>query len=92
MDCGAGTYEQFMYHYTPEELPKKLLNLKVIFMTHLHADHTLGILDIIHQRNQIMKTQFPDRDDKVFLVLPFNMFNWVYYYSKTVQPILEGSC
>ena len=55
LDCGAGTYEQFVYQYAPEELEKKLLSLKVIFMTHLHADHNLGIIDLIKKRIDLLK-------------------------------------
>jgi ribonuclease Z len=51
LDCGAGTYEQFVYHYPPHQLEDKLLKLKVLFLTHLHADHNLGTLDLISKRN-----------------------------------------
>lgn len=59
MDCGAGTYEQFVYHHPVEKLNEKLLSLKVIFMSHLHADHNLGVLDLISHRNRLIKQNNP---------------------------------
>lgn len=89
LDCGAGTYEQFMYHYTPEEFPQKLIDLNIIFMTHLHADHNLGILDLIAQRNKLIKQKNLEiSENKLFIILPFNMFGWIENYCKTVLNIL----
>jgi ribonuclease Z len=85
MDCGAGTYEQFVYQYTPEELDKKLMSLKVIFMTHLHADHNLGIVDLIKRRNDLIKRKGLQLEDhKLFVILPFNTLSWFYGYCKVV--------
>ena len=55
MDCGGGTYEQFRYHYSPDVYDRRLMELKIIFITHLHADHNLGILEMIQQRNILIK-------------------------------------
>jgi ribonuclease BN (tRNA processing enzyme) len=29
--------------------------LKVVFLTHLHADHNLGVLDLIKKRIELIK-------------------------------------
>jgi ribonuclease Z len=55
LDCGNNTYDQFLLHYSPDVLNDKLKALKVVFITHLHADHTLGILDLICKRNKLIE-------------------------------------
>ncbi len=31
------------------------MKIKVIFITHIHSDHNLGILNLISERKKIMK-------------------------------------
>ena len=45
MDCGEGTYGQLYRHYGSELCLKTLRSLKVVFISHLHADHhTVSLL------------------------------------------------
>ena len=30
-------------------------SLKIIFITHIHSDHNLGLLNVIKQRNKLFK-------------------------------------
>lgn len=46
-DCGEGSYYQMFNHYGPESIDEVLLSLRIIFITHIHSDHNLGILDLI---------------------------------------------
>lgn len=40
LDCGENTYGQLYRHYY-DETPEMLRRLKVVFVSHLHADHHL---------------------------------------------------
>lgn len=53
MDCGEGTYYQMLNHFGHDKVDQALLSLKVIFITHIHSDHNLGILNMISQRKKL---------------------------------------
>ena len=47
LDCGEGTMGQLARIYPADELKKILKNLKLVWISHLHADHHLGLASII---------------------------------------------
>ncbi|KAI4146711.1 MAG: hypothetical protein L6R39_003356 [Caloplaca ligustica] len=58
-DCGEGTLGQLRRLYTPSELDEVLLDLKAIWISHLHADHHLGTTSVIkawHQASHVLGT------------------------------------
>ena len=46
-DCGEGTLGQLSRLYGPEELPEVLKDIKCIYISHLHADHHLGVAAVL---------------------------------------------
>ncbi|KAL9583999.1 MAG: hypothetical protein Q9212_002382 [Teloschistes hypoglaucus] len=46
-DCGEGTLGQLRRLYTPAELEKVLRDLKMIWISHMHADHHLGTTSVV---------------------------------------------
>ena len=56
MDCAEGTYGQLVDHFnSAEEVARVLRELRVIFLTHLHADHHLGAARILYERDMLMR-------------------------------------
>ena len=47
LDCGENTLGQLRRIYSPEELVEVLRDLKMIWISHLHADHHLGTVSVI---------------------------------------------
>lgn len=47
LDCGENTLGQLRRLYSPPELGAVLRDLKLIWISHLHADHHLGITSVI---------------------------------------------
>lgn len=45
VDCGEGTQRQFRSRYVGVD--ERLANLKTILVTHLHADHVLGLVPLL---------------------------------------------
>ena len=45
VDCGEGTQRQFRPRYVGAD--ERLANLKTILITHLHADHVLGLVPLL---------------------------------------------
>lgn len=77
-DCGEGSYYQLFNHYGPEKIDEIVLSLRIIFISHIHSDHNLGILDLISERNRLLKKH--NRNDKLFLIIPFNVLPWFHSY------------
>lgn len=60
-------------------------------MTHLHADHNLGIIDLIKKRNDLIKKKnLSLEDNKMFIILPLNTVGWYYGYCNSVENVNEG--
>ena len=47
MDCGENTLGQLKRMYTPPQLAELFHDLKLIWISHLHADHHLGLTSVI---------------------------------------------
>ena len=65
-----------------------VLDIRIIFITHIHSDHNLGILDLISERNKLMKKY--NREDKLFLIIPFNVLPWFKSYVEKVEDLCVG--
>ncbi|KAI8920004.1 beta-lactamase-like protein [Powellomyces hirtus] len=57
LDAGEGTLGQLFRSYGPEGMRNAIANLKFIFLSHLHADHHLGMIRIMSYWNQIRDRQ-----------------------------------
>ena len=95
LDCGEGSYFQLFNHYGEDKIDDVLLGLRVIFITHIHSDHNLGILDTIAQRIKLLKKKFKGNEEeiskhKTFLIIPYNVVPWFHSYVKNVENLLEG--
>ncbi|KAK7517350.1 uncharacterized protein IWZ02DRAFT_445796 [Phyllosticta citriasiana] len=47
LDCGEGTFGQLQRAFKPAELVKIFKDLRMIYLSHPHADHILGIVSVI---------------------------------------------
>lgn len=52
LDCGEGSYYQLVRSFG-NEIPNVLLDLKVALITHMHADHHLGLIKVLHERAKL---------------------------------------
>jgi len=86
LDCGEGTYIQLLHNYGPEKTREYLKCLRIIYITHIHADHHLGLLQLIKERDRIFEED-GCIGEAVFLVLPFNCGAWVHKFSKMVEKL-----
>lgn len=63
LDCGEGTYGQLYRRFCDQEadMSSFLTQLKCIFISHLHADHHLGLIRILVERSKVSHamTLFP---------------------------------
>lgn len=52
LDCGEGTLYSIMRQFGPDDYLEKLCNLKFIYSSHLHADHHIGLINILLEREK----------------------------------------
>lgn len=52
MDCGEGTYGQLVRLLGLSEADKALRNLAAVYVSHLHADHHIGFINILLGRRK----------------------------------------
>lgn len=53
LDCGEGTFSQLIDIYGLEEIDTYLKNLRLIFITHIHPDHNLGLFKVLAERQAL---------------------------------------
>jgi ribonuclease Z len=53
LDAGEGTLGQLRRRYGPEGLKQIYADLKMIFISHMHADHHLGLHAILEDRFRV---------------------------------------
>ena len=57
-----------------------LLKTRVIFITHIHGDHQLGILKMMQERDLILSYMVEEQRTELFVVVPFPMMEWMQTY------------
>lgn len=53
LDCGEGSLGQLQRRYG-ESLDQEILDLKLVFISHIHADHHLGLIRVLIRRQQVL--------------------------------------
>jgi ribonuclease Z len=72
LDCGEGTLGQLSRRYG-DRLDSVLKTLKLIFISHMHADHHLGLFAVLKAAKAVGAA--------VFIVGPSYLSNWINEYS-----------
>jgi ribonuclease Z len=65
-DCGEGTAGQLWRRFGPQNCPRILQRLEGVLLSHLHADHHLGLPDVLGMVGKRLNIVAPERY-KVFL-------------------------
>ncbi|GAA5814487.1 hypothetical protein MFLAVUS_007984 [Mucor flavus] len=76
LDAGEGTYGQMMRRYGLGYVDEEISKLRCIFVSHLHADHHLGVIQLIKKWNMANRTE-----DTLTIVAPFVYKHWLNEYS-----------
>lgn len=73
LDSGENSFGSLRRLYQPEEVNMILDELSMVYLSHLHADHHLGIVDFIREWNerQIKTYGSENRSRKLFVVTPW---------------------
>merc|ERR1712232_212441 len=93
LDVGEGTIGQLLrakQHRKhrgigEENLATVLKNIKAVWISHPHADHHLGILRLLEERERIVSDQ-----DPLVLIAPPNLLGFLKEY-ESIEPRVAGS-
>ncbi|XP_060096729.1 zinc phosphodiesterase ELAC protein 2 [Heteronotia binoei] len=87
LDCGEGTFGQLCRHYG-DDVDRILCNIAAVFVSHIHADHHTGLLNILLQRHRAFM-YWGRPYSPLFLVAPTQIMTWLHQYNDHCQQILR---
>ena len=90
LDCGEGTLSQ-IYCCFPQELANRIiLDLKAIFISHIHGDHHLGLVSILQKKKELLtkwqKLPTSNSDDTLVIAPKYNI-QWMSTYSELIEKL-----
>ncbi|XP_070185734.1 zinc phosphodiesterase ELAC protein 2-like [Littorina saxatilis] len=85
LDCGEGTSGQLYRHYG-DQAADVLQNLKAVFVSHLHADHHMGLFSLLRDRKAALEAAGKEVTPALLLA-PFQIARWLQFYHNQVEPI-----
>ncbi|XP_058791636.1 ribonuclease Z, mitochondrial [Phymastichus coffea] len=83
LDCGEGTAGQLVRFFGEEQADHILKNLNAIYVSHLHADHHLGFIGLLKQRERVT-------DDKLYLIAPEQIEDYLNLYDHRFESICKN--
>ncbi|XP_036197578.1 zinc phosphodiesterase ELAC protein 2 isoform X1 [Myotis myotis] len=87
LDCGEGTFGQLCRHYG-DDVDRVLGSLAAVFVSHLHADHHTGLLNILLQRERALAS-LGKPFHPLLVVAPTQLRAWLQQYHNQCQPLLH---
>ncbi|XP_074826641.1 zinc phosphodiesterase ELAC protein 2 isoform X2 [Natator depressus] len=86
LDCGEGTFGQLCRHYG-DQVDKILCNTAAVFLSHIHADHHTGLLNILLERQRAFAS-LGQPPSPLLLIAPTQIMAWLHQYHNNCQEIL----
>ena len=87
LDCGEGTYGQLLRLLGPEQCAHVLRNTKSIFISHIHADHHIGLIGLLNGRRHTHHRTPALAPSKLRLFIPGTLSHWLRFYSGNFDEI-----
>jgi ribonuclease Z len=78
MDCGEGSWGQMTRSYGMDAAIEILRGLKIVFISHIHADHHLGLLTLLYERRRLISSLKPGEHWPVLVIIgPRQLKEWL---------------
>jgi ribonuclease Z len=95
LDCGEGTIGQLIRCWKSErksDISSRMLNIKAAWISHPHADHHLGLIRLLSERNAIAISDAKSEEviDPLVLVASNSVFRFLEEYA-LVDPSISSS-
>ncbi|XP_064644718.1 zinc phosphodiesterase ELAC protein 2-like [Lineus longissimus] len=81
LDCGEGTLGQ-IYRYYGDKTAEVLQKLKCVYISHMHADHHMGLFSILFERAKVTQSK-----DKLILLAPQAFGTWMRQFQGSFYPV-----
>lgn len=82
LDSGEGTYGQLVRHFGTRGAEKVLNDLKAIYVSHLHADHHIGLIGLLSVRQKMRLNGLLKIDQPIYLLAPIQIMTWLNFYDR----------
>lgn len=82
LDCGEGTAGQVVRHFGYEAAAEVFATIRAVFVSHLHADHHIGLIGLLQSR--------PSTAPPLFLLAPVQIMTWLRLYDEYFEGILNS--
>ncbi|KAM9964336.1 hypothetical protein ACTFIW_004094 [Dictyostelium discoideum] len=92
LDCGESTLIQMERYFGRVDLQKILIDTKMIWVSHLHADHHLGLISIVKARDEALSKLSEEERSKhspMLVVSHSSYINWITQYRESFDPSLS---
>ncbi|KAH8299850.1 hypothetical protein KR044_006872 [Drosophila immigrans] len=84
LDCGEGTHGQIVRLYGNERAKEIMLQLQAIYVSHLHADHHIGLIGLLTERQKL------EPEAPLLLLAPRQMEPFLQFYNRQIEPIADA--
>ncbi|KAK9373350.1 beta-lactamase-like protein [Lipomyces chichibuensis] len=84
LDCGEGTYYSLRRMYGAAGVVAILQEIKLIFISHMHPDHHLGLLTFLVAWTQVMGSRV------IYVIAPVNIQIWIKDWSQVYPNLTVG--
>ncbi|XP_060802731.1 ribonuclease Z, mitochondrial isoform X2 [Amyelois transitella] len=93
LDCGEGTLGQIVRFFGPKRVNWFLRSLRAIYISHLHADHHIGLIGVLQARRQAFKDH-PSQEchapyEPLYLLAPGQIMSWLNMYDLQFEKIRQ---
>ncbi|XP_053694596.1 ribonuclease Z, mitochondrial [Sabethes cyaneus] len=85
LDCGEGTAGQIVRFFGRNQAERIFGTIKAVYISHLHADHHLGLFGLLQMRRKLLGTSC----DKLLLFAPEQMSYWLRLYDCRFESLSE---
>ena len=86
LDCGEGSLSQIYRCFGQQLGDEIILNLNGVFLSHIHADHHLGLVSVLQKKEELLKQKGADaialKEGRVTIIMPWHNKRWLSAYSK----------
>ncbi|GBP34958.1 Zinc phosphodiesterase ELAC protein 2 [Eumeta japonica] len=90
LDCGEGTYGQLVRFYGPKKVNDFLRSLQAIYVSHLHADHHIGLIGLLQARRDALEELKQETAlEPLLLLAPGQIISWLSLYDQQFEKIRD---
>ncbi|CAH0564098.1 unnamed protein product [Brassicogethes aeneus] len=86
LDCGEGTYGQLVRFYGKNNCDQVLANINAIYVSHLHADHHIGLIGVLQGRKRALNS-LNMKKGPLYLFAPKQILAWLQFYDRFFENI-----